>query len=160
MCDINILCELACELAVCRLSWAFCCLQQQTWASSLQLSDTYLTPQSVSWPFYSVRKTLHYGLWNHSGTLNVCLSGGLTTLGHTHKHIQRLAATGQSITQNKAWKPRVKPSRPCERVIVCEAVCAFQCVRVMTAAVAKEWPSIRLKWAKHPWVKLYYVDHP
>lgn len=79
---------------------------------------------------------------------------------HTHKHIQRLAATGQSITQNKAWKPRVKPSRPCERVIVCEAVCAFQCVRVMTAAVAKEWPSIGLKWAKHPWVKLYYVDHP
>lgn len=79
------------------------------------------------------KKTSHNGSWDQSGTLNVCLSGGLTTLdhthtnGHTHTYTHCQAVSGQSITQNKALKPRVKPDRPCERVIVCEGVCAFVC---------------------------------
>ena len=46
------------------------------------------------------------------------------TCTHTLAHCE--AVSGQSITQNKALKPRVKPDRPCERVIVCDVVCVWQ----------------------------------
>ncbi len=89
------------------------------------------------------KKTSHNGLWDQSGTLNVCLSGGLTTLDHTytnrhthtHTHTVRQSVASQSL-RTKLWSPE---SSLVDHVKEWQWGCVCICVWVMTAFEAKEW---------------------
>lgn len=68
------------------------------------------------------RKILHHGLWDQSGTLNVRLSGGLTTLGHSERPVNHSEQSSEACSQ--AWWTRRRSD--CVWGCVCVCVCVLE----------------------------------
>lgn len=107
--------------------WGLSVLQQETGAAVRHILNTTVNVRSISFK----KKSLYNGLRDQSGTLNVRLSGGLTTSDHTlwHTHHKGRQSVGSQSLRTKLWslKPGLLdhegPGSVPAWVCVCECVC-------------------------------------